>query len=518
MKSIRKNILKRINNDSNNNTLSSIHIINKNSSSFFTNDSYDNLKIKNNEIITQDDIEEGFEKFIPIPIKENQSFFNVSNKIDNKVNIKLSNLGIKEILDDLYTYINNENYNEGLIIFLENKLKAYKSIIENNEKIINIYNKKKSCSLLKIYDYNLKKNAFIILLNNKKKEKLKKRIINKRNIELKKDIFKIIKINHNLCIFKRNIQKKFLYKLKFLLYKRKKKILIKRIFINQLKNGYNNKIRILNYKIINQLKKIYLKYYFDKLYSQKYRFCFRDFFFKNVINKVQIIKINKKINHMLKKKSDRFKRQLFFKRQLDFIYKVKKLIINHIKFKIQRQISKKLILLNPSFKNIFKIIVHQYNIKKRRLKMYFYEFLYLCNYYKKAKQYYNILKKKELERTNLINKNKKILSIFIRLQNEMNNMLQKSECIDNEVEQLINECELLEEKNIILTEELNKEKGKYFEIFNNNIKEIEKLTKNFQNKKKDINAVNTDTKSKQNYNNLFDKVNDIIKRKYNYQK
>jgi hypothetical protein len=221
---------------------------------------------------------------------------------------------------------------------------------------------------------------------------------------------------------------------------------------------------------------------------------------------------------MLKKKSDRFKRQLFFKRQLDFIYKVKKLIINHIKFKIQRQISKKLILLNPSFKNIFKIIVHQYNIKKRRLKMYFYEFLYLCNYYKKAKQYYNILKKKELERTNLINKNKKILSIFIRLQNEMNNMLQKSECIDNEVEQLINECELLEEKNIILTEELNKEKGKYFEIFNNNIKEIEKLTKNFQNKKKDINAVNTDTKSKQNYNNLFDKVNDIIKRKYNYQK
>ena len=223
MKSIRKNILKRINNDSNNNTLSSIHIINKNSSSFFTNDSYDNLKIKNNEIITQDDIEEGFEKFIPIPIKENQSFFNVSNKIDNKVNIKLSNFGIKEILDDLDTYINNENYNEGLIIFLENKLKAYKSIIENNEKIINIYNKKKSCSLLKIYDYNLKKNAFIILLNNKKKEKLKKRIINKRNIELKKDIFKIIKINHNLCIFKRNIQKKFLYKLKFLLYKRKKK-------------------------------------------------------------------------------------------------------------------------------------------------------------------------------------------------------------------------------------------------------------------------------------------------------
>ena len=83
------------------------------------------------------------------------------------------------------------------------------------------------------------------------------------------------------------------------------------------------------------------------------------FFFKNFKNKVQIIKINKKINHVLKRKSNRFKRKIFFKKELDFIYKVKKLIINNIKFKIQRQISKKFILLNPSFKNIFKIILQQ---------------------------------------------------------------------------------------------------------------------------------------------------------------
>ncbi len=512
MKSIKTNFLKRINIDSNNNSLSSIHIRNKNSNSFFTNDSFDNLKIKNNEIITQDDIDEGFEKFIPIPIKENQSFFNISNKIDNKVNIKLSNFGIKEIVDDLDTYINNENNNEGLIIFLENKLKSYKSIIENNEKIINIYKDKKNISLLKLYQYNLKKNVFIFLLNYKEKEKFKKRIINKRNIELKKNIFNIIKINHNFWLFKRNIQKKILFKLKFLLFKRNKKLLIQRIYINKLKNRYNNKKNSLYYTMINALNKIYLKYYFDKLYSQKYRFNFQHFFFKNFKNQVQIIKINKKINHDLTKKSNRFKKKVFFKRELYFIYKVKKLIINNIKFKIQNQISKKLILLNPSFNNIFKIISQKFKLKKRRLKLYFYEFLYLCNYYKKIKQYYNIIKKKELERRTLINKNKKILSFFIRIQNEMNNMLQKSECIDNEIEELINECELLEKKNNILTGELNKEKEKYFGIFNNNIKEIEKLTKNFQNKK-DINEVNTDTKKKQNYKNLFGKVNEIIKRK-----
>ena len=97
-------------------------------------------------------------------------------------------------------------------------------------------------------------------------------------------------------------------------------------------------------------------------------------------------------------------------------------------------------------------------------------------------------------------------------------MLQKSEYVDNEVEELIKECELLEEKNSILTTELNKEKEKYFEIFNNNIKEIEKLTKNFQYKLKDMNEVNTDKKIKQNYKNLLDKANEIIKRKYYSEK
>ena len=510
--------MEKKNKDNNNNSLSSIHVIHKNSNSFFTNESYDNLKIKNNEIITQDDIDEGFEKFIPIPIKENQSFFNMSNKIDNKVNIKLSNFGIKEIVDDLDTYINNENYNEGLIIFLENKLKTYKSIINNNEKIINIYNNKKNYSLLKLYQNNLKKNFFMILLNYKNKEKFKKKIINKKKIELKKKLFQLIKINHNLYVFKKNFHKKFIYKLKFLLFKRNKQLLIKRIFINQLKSDFNNSKNISKYKIINQLNKIYLNYYFDKLYSQKYKFNFMVFFFKNFKNKVQIIKINKKINHVLKRKSNRFRRKIFFKKELDFIYKVKKLIINNIKFKIQRQISKKFILLNPSFKNIFKIILQKYNIKKRRLKIYYYEFLYLCNFYKKGKKYNSIIKKKELERTNLINKNKKILSEFIGIQNKINYMLQKSEYVDNEVEELIKECELLEEKNFILTTELNKEKEKYFEIFNNNIKEIEKLTKNFQYKLKDMNEVNTDIKIKQNYKNLLDKANEIIKRKYYSEK
>ena len=94
---------------SNNNSISEITIKRKNSNSFFTDDSYENLNIKynNNDIITQDDIDEGFEKNIPIPINKNQSFFNISYKIDNKVNVKLSNLGIKEIVDDLDIYFNN---------------------------------------------------------------------------------------------------------------------------------------------------------------------------------------------------------------------------------------------------------------------------------------------------------------------------------------------------------------------------------------------------------------------------
>ena len=89
--------------------------------------------------------------------------------------------------------------------------------------------------------------------------------------------------------------------------------MIKRIFINQLKSDFNNSKNISKYKIINQLNKIYLNYYFDKLYSQKYRFGFRDFFFKKVINKFQIIKINKKINHMLKKKVIDLKGNYFLK-------------------------------------------------------------------------------------------------------------------------------------------------------------------------------------------------------------
>ena len=471
---------------SNNNSISEITIKRKNSNSFFTDDSYENLNIKynNNDIITQDDIDEGFEKNIPIPINKNQSFFNISYKIDNKVNVKLSNLGIKEIVDDLDIYFNNENYNEDFIFFLENKLKTYKYIIENNEQIINIYTDKKykkDLNLISYYHKNLKMKIFKLLFMNMKKEKFKKRIVYDRNIHLKKNGFKILKIYHSLNLFKKKLYKKFMYKIKIILFEKKKIISFQKIFINKL---LRIKYKIKYYDSIimyNTINKIFLKNIFDKLFNQKFKFNNKIFFIKKFIHTMQIIKINKKINKILKRKSNRFKRKIFFKSELNFIYRIKKSIINKIKYKIQREISKKMILLNPLFQSIFQIILNKYHLKIRRKKYYFYEFLLLSNHNKKINQYKYYIKKKEFERNNLINTNKQILSYLLKLQNEIKETSNNFNVLDYEIEELEKECELLGENNMNLNHELNIEKEKHIGIFNDNIKEIQKLTKTFQN-------------------------------------
>ena len=196
---------------------------------------------------------------------------------------------------------------------------------------------------------------------------------------------------------------------------------------------------------------------------------------------MQIIKINKKINKILKRKSNRFKRKIFFKSELNFIYRIKKSIIDKIKYKIQREISKKMILLNPLFQSIFQIILNKYHLKIRRKKYYFFEFLILSNHNKKINQYKYYIKKKEFERNNLINTNKQILSYLLKLQNEIKETSNNFNVLDYEIEELEKECELLGENNMNLNHELNIEKEKHIGIFNDNIKEIQKLTKTFQN-------------------------------------
>ena len=476
MKSKRMQILSnRIRNNSNNNINNTISTINnyKNNSTLtsFLSDS------KDYSILTEQTFTENF----------NESISNKS--ISTDTTIKEREFGLKEIIDDLSKYENVEENKKQLVKdLLLRKVKEYQSIYLQNEKKIQQIKKRDALEELNTKKY------FILLSNTYREKKLKtklllgfkqvkhqNKLINfikfKETIKKKRKCFDLLLLNHKIILLqnKRNktlANKALLYLINNVVLKKITHYILKKILDNIKKKTITTILRNIinknNQYILNKFINSFTLWsnwkieYTNKLLSYKQ-------FFVEIEKEI-------KMNHIKKYKIPRYNK----KREdiIHFFYIIKqKSYISRKYYTLTLLFRKYLLTLNNPFvfalkNNIKKCKFKQFqkNINHNIYGRYIFNNLRLSSIIIEERQFkqlsssfYCQITELKQESSILMKKNKELIIDFNKLgyQIEANKVL----------------CEEISKQNNEIDNELQKEKEKYQIIFNNNIAEIENLSK-----------------------------------------